>query len=152
MSRQKIESRCGTAHLPPNADASEGFSGGSCIFEARGDHLRYSRCRDDGGVASYAGCDCDESMAVLEARRMQTLATVTPHVRRYRPKWWMRIFSLFFFFFSMAGLVHFLGEMLGGKRPPNTTEILVPVPSHTCGLRNGGSFFHDFRLAFPGCN
>jgi hypothetical protein len=80
---------------------------------------------------------------------MQPFANVPEQTRRYRPRWWLRIFALFFFSFSLAGLIHFWGDWFSGDRPPNSTEIIVPALLVLVGLTLVIHYFATFVILFP---
>lgn len=69
--------------------------------------------------------------------------------RKYRPKWWLRIFALFFFGFSATGLVHFLSAFLIAGQSPSTIEILAPSVLSLVGLGMVVQFFNTFVVVFP---
>lgn len=62
-------------------------------------------------------------------------------IKRYRPKWWLRIFAVGFFVFSFAGLVHFWDAIASGDQPGSLTEILVPAVLTLTGLGMSIYFF-----------
>ena len=49
---------------------------------------------------------------------------IAPVLRRYHPKWWIRIFSIFFFAFSLTGGVHFWSLALTAQQPLDWVSIL----------------------------
>jgi hypothetical protein len=70
-------------------------------------------------------------------------------VRRYRPKWWIRIFSIFFFAFSTAGMIHFWRGFLTGEEPPNWVSIVGPAFLAMVGLGLVAHHFNTFVIIFP---
>ena len=70
-------------------------------------------------------------------------------VRSYRSKWWIRIFTLFFLSFSLAGLEAFWGDWLSGARPPNTTGIVVPAMLVLVGGIMAVHYFTTVVTLFP---
>jgi hypothetical protein len=69
--------------------------------------------------------------------------------RRYRPKWWIRLFALFFFLFCSAGSGHFLSAIFSGEWPPNWVEIVGPAFLALVGLAMVIYFFTTFVTLFP---
>ena len=80
---------------------------------------------------------------------MQPAAQIASPVRRYRPKWWIRIFSICFFAFSTAGLVHFARGFLSGEEPPNWISIVGPAFLALVGLGLVAHHFNTFVVIFP---
>lgn len=72
----------------------------------------------------------------------------TVEVRRYRPKWWIRIFSIFFFAFSTAGLIHFTRGILAGEEAPNWVSIVGPAFLSLVGLGLVAHHFNTFVIIF----
>jgi hypothetical protein len=69
-------------------------------------------------------------------------------VRLYRPKWWLRIFSIFFFAFSTAGLIHFTRGILAGEEAPNWVSIVGPAFLSLVGLGMVAHHFNTFVIIF----
>lgn len=70
-------------------------------------------------------------------------------VRRYRPKWWLRIFGLFFLSFSATALAHFWGAILSGEQEPRLLEILAPSLLTLTGLGLTIHFFTASVILLP---
>ena len=66
--------------------------------------------------------------------------------RKYRPKWWIRIFSIFFFGFSAAGLIHFTRAILSGEEAPNWVSIVGPAFLSLVGLCMVAYYFNTFVI------
>ena len=80
---------------------------------------------------------------------MQAPASVVPQYRRYRAKWWIRIFAFFFVSFSFTGLVSLWGGMFSGERPANTTEVVVPALLVLVGIGLVVHYFTTFVTLLP---
>ncbi len=80
---------------------------------------------------------------------MQPATRLASQARSYRPKWWIRIFALFFLSFSLAGLTHLWGDILSSEGPPNTAEIVVPALLVLVGFYLVVYFFTSAVTIFP---
>lgn len=80
---------------------------------------------------------------------MSDESPIAPVLRRYRPKWWIRIFSIFFFAFSALGMIHFLRVILAGEEPPNWVSIVGPAFLALVGLFMVAYHFNTWVIIFP---
>jgi hypothetical protein len=80
---------------------------------------------------------------------MSNLASGTPVVTRYRPKWWLRIFSLFFLGFSGTGMTSLWTAMLSGNRPLSTIEFVAPAVLTLVGACMTAHYFNYFVVLYP---
>jgi hypothetical protein len=62
---------------------------------------------------------------------------------------WVRGLALFFLAFSLAGFVHYWGNMLAAEQPPTTKEFLVSGLMVASGILLVGHFFTVRVTLFP---
>ncbi|UWZ82869.1 hypothetical protein [Occallatibacter riparius] len=79
---------------------------------------------------------------------MSQSASGTPAVRRYRPKWWLRIFALFFLGFSGTGMISLWAPMLSGSRPLNTISFVAPAVLTVVGACMTAHYFNSFVVLY----
>jgi hypothetical protein len=73
----------------------------------------------------------------------------TFQVRRYRPKWWLRIFAFVFLGFSVTGTIRLWTDMLSGERPSYAIEFIGPSVLTLVGLCMTVHYFNFFVVLYP---